>query len=221
MTFSDEILMAYVDGELDDKTRVQVESALNADPEVARRVASHRARRESRTPARVIPIRPRNVSPRSWPTWSALAASFVIGALVLRVGTNLRPSEPITTRNGQLLASGALEQALTNQLASDPAAQAAVRIGVSFRSKSGEYCRTFELRDENALAGLACRGDQTWKVAVLAQTATPDASRPEFRPAISSLPPFIVEAVKQTIVGDPLDAKTEGDARANRWRVPP
>ncbi len=43
MNFSEETLMAYVDGELDAATREQVEQAVAADPEVARRVAAHQA----------------------------------------------------------------------------------------------------------------------------------------------------------------------------------
>jgi hypothetical protein len=42
---SDEILMAYVDNELDVKTRASVELAMAADPEVAKRVARHKALR--------------------------------------------------------------------------------------------------------------------------------------------------------------------------------
>jgi len=40
MTFSDEVLMAYADGELDATTRAQVQQAIGADPELARRVAA-------------------------------------------------------------------------------------------------------------------------------------------------------------------------------------
>lgn len=42
---SDEILMAYADNELDAQTRVSVEAAMAADPEVAERVAHHQALR--------------------------------------------------------------------------------------------------------------------------------------------------------------------------------
>jgi hypothetical protein len=45
MTFSEETLMAYVDGELDAKARADVEAAMAADPEVAERVARHEALR--------------------------------------------------------------------------------------------------------------------------------------------------------------------------------
>src|SRR5580704_13016101 len=47
MTFSDEVLMAYADGELDLRTRAQVEDAMAADPQIARRVAAHQALRNT------------------------------------------------------------------------------------------------------------------------------------------------------------------------------
>jgi hypothetical protein len=46
MTISDEVLMAYADGELDAAARNAVESAMRADPQLEKRVAQHRALRE-------------------------------------------------------------------------------------------------------------------------------------------------------------------------------
>jgi hypothetical protein len=45
MKFSDEILMAYADGELSEPVRSEVERALRADPALAARVAQHKAMR--------------------------------------------------------------------------------------------------------------------------------------------------------------------------------
>ena len=47
MTFSDDVLMAYADGELDLRTRAQVEDAMAADPQIASRVAAHQALRNT------------------------------------------------------------------------------------------------------------------------------------------------------------------------------
>ena len=250
MTFSDDVLMAYADGELDLRTRAQVEDAMAADPQIASRVATHQALRKTLqsgfekvldepipdrliTAARatsrvrsenrvVVPLRPRR--PRAgalprWasPGWGAIAASFVLGALVWHFGTDWYSSGPVTERDGQLLAAGALDKALSNQLASAQAAQAPVQIGVSFRSKGGKYCRTFQLREHTNLAGLACREQDNWKLEALAQSdASPD-SHSDFRPAASALPPPIAQAVDQAIDGEPLDAKAEAQARTNQW----
>jgi hypothetical protein len=244
MTFSDEVLMAYADGELDTATRQQVQDAIDQYPEIARRVASHRALRDSlrssfdpvlnetlperlisaaraepREPAesRVVPLR-RNAAPvRPWPKWAALAASFVLGALALQFGTSLRESASITERNGQLLASGALQQALSNQLTGPRANEAPVQIGVSFLSKSGHYCRTFQLQEATSLDGLACNEAGNWKLEVLARAEVSPTQNPQYRPAGSSLPPAVIQAVNDNIAGDPLDAKSEARARAQQW----
>src|SRR5580658_10813680 len=46
MTISEETLMAFADGELDDSARAAVELAMREDPELSKRVARHRALRE-------------------------------------------------------------------------------------------------------------------------------------------------------------------------------
>lgn len=45
MSYDDEILMAYADGELDEAKRAEVAAAIAQDPELARRVEKHRALR--------------------------------------------------------------------------------------------------------------------------------------------------------------------------------
>jgi hypothetical protein len=114
-----------------------------------------------------------------------------------------------------------LDKALSNQLASEQPAQSPVQIGVSFRSKDGNYCRTFQLREHTNLAGLACRDQDKWKLEALAQgEASPPGAHPEFRPAGSALPPSIAQAVDQAIDGEPLDAAAEAHAKTNQWRRP-
>ena len=251
MTLSDDVLMAYADGELDLRTRAQVEDAMAADPQIASRVAAHQALRKTlqsgfdkvldepipdrliaaaransrvRSESRaVVPLRPR----RPWagalphwasPGWGAIAASFVLGALVWHFGADWYSFGPVSERNGQLLAAGALDKALSNQLASVQPAQAPVQIGVSFRSKGGRYCRTFQVREHTNLAGFACRGQDSWELEALAQSDASPGAHSEFRPAGSALPPAIAQAVDQAMEGEPLDAKAEAQARANQWR---
>jgi len=45
MKFSEETLMAYADDELDTQTRSAVEAAMATDPEIARKIAQHKALR--------------------------------------------------------------------------------------------------------------------------------------------------------------------------------
>ena len=245
MTFPEEVLMAYADDELDAPTRAAVDAAMASDPEIARCIAQHKALRnrlhsafnkvlEEPVPARVLqvvrsdpgeprksnvmPLRRRQAQRWTWPQWTAIAASLLIGAVAARltwVYTEI--SGPIAMRGDRLLAAGALAAALSDQLASEQTAAGPARIGITFRAKSGEYCRTFTLR-QPALAGLACRSAAGWQVGVLAHTESPGASAGTYRQAASSMPPAVVAAVGDRIVGEPLDQSAEAVARSRHWQ---
>jgi hypothetical protein len=62
-SFSDEILMAYADGELDEATRRAVEEAMRKDAALARRVAEHKAMRND-VFAAYAPVAEEAVPPR-------------------------------------------------------------------------------------------------------------------------------------------------------------
>jgi hypothetical protein len=246
VTFSDEVLMAYADGELDPETRSQVQAAIATDPDVARRVAAHTALRASvratfdavldepvperliaaahasraAGPAsRIVPLRRKSaVRLPSWQQWGALAASFVLGALVWQFGSGHR-SGVLLERNGRVFASAALAQALSNQLASEQSPQSEVQIGVSFRSKSGQYCRTFQLHDANVLAGLACRADEKWQLELVVPGVPSSQGPSGYRQAASALPPAVIQAVNDSISGEPLDAQAETAARTKQWKA--
>jgi hypothetical protein len=240
MTFSDETVMAYVDGELDDATRTAVESALATDADLAQRVARHRelrarlhsefdpvlrepipeqllatAKGTSAKPhtANVIALTRIRARHWAWPQWGALAASFVLIAPLLR---HKPTAGPLDIREGKVLASGALAQALSEQLASNQIGDAPMHVGVSFLSRDGDYCRTFVFRDKSAVAGLACRDGESWRLKVL-ETTRPTSGSGEYQPAASGLPPAIEQSVEELIVGDPLDAKAEAAAGGNGW----
>jgi hypothetical protein len=245
MTFTDEIVMAYVDGELDEKARTAVSAALATDPELARRVARHRAFREqlhnefaavleervperlvvaarggaaSPVPTNVIALQPRPAMRWSWPQWGAMAASLAVGVLVAPFLWRQGAREPLVVQRGQVVASGTLAFALSEQLASTQAADTRIGIGVSFLSRDGSYCRTFVLRDQSAVAGLACHEHAQWRLEALA-AATPSSAAPgRYRPAASSLPPAVARTLDELIVGEPLDASAESAARARGWR---
>lgn len=246
MTFSEEVLMAYADNELDAQTRAAVEAAMAADPEIARRVARHKALRTrlrsafdkvldepiperltgtartapapaTRRENNVVPLRRKTAPRRSWPHWGAIAASLVLGLVAGQIVRLYSESAPITERDGRLLASGGLAHALSTQLASDQTELTPVQVGVSFRSKSGNYCRTFTLHDAAAMAGLACHEGDNWRVQVLTQTSSPTAGKATYTQAGSAMPKAILQAVDEEIAGDPLDARGEAAARSKDW----
>jgi len=245
MNFPDEMLMAYADGELDSEARATVEAAMASDPEIARRVAQHSALRnrfraafnkvlEEPVPPRlsmlvsggstgsrkgkVVPLHPRQARQWTWPQWSAIAASLIVGVIVGRlVLTQARTPALIAMTGGRAFAAGTLSAALSDQLVHDQTTVESVRIGVSFRSKSGEFCRTFVLRRPAALAGLACRTADGWQLGVLARASSPGGGSGDYRQAASAMPPALVAAVEERIAGQPLDARAEAAARARHW----
>jgi Putative zinc-finger len=152
----------------------------------------------------------------SWPQWSAIAASLVLGVIAGRLSqTGVEPL-PVASARDQVLASGDLAHALSAQLASEQSENAPVRIGISFRSKSGEYCRTFALA--NRLGGLACRHDRDWRLRVLAPIEAAAPASSAYRMAGSEMPPAVVREVQTEITGNPLDANEEKSARQRGWR---
>lgn len=228
MKFSDETLMAYADGELDSATRADIEGAMAGDPDVARAVERHRrlaarvrtayaAELEEPVPARLSALvaKPagRGIALRRWqaPAWTALAASVVgLGVAVLLMR---EPAVPYEEVGGVLLARADLDEALTSALASRPE-DARVSIGISFRDRQGDFCRTFQLRQEEPVAGLACRHGEAWQLRALAKAA---AQEGEVRTA-SAMPLAVLQAVDAAIDGEPLDAAAEAAARDAGWR---
>jgi hypothetical protein len=149
----------------------------------------------------------------SWPQWGAIAASLIVGVLAGRSAMQ-GPSMLVATRAGQVVATGALAEALTERPAGRVAGAQDLAIGVSFVAKSGEYCRTFTARDA---AGLVCRTGDAWRVQALSQ-GQPAARSGEYRMAGAELPPLILRAIDESIAGEALDAQQEAAALEHGWQ---
>jgi hypothetical protein len=241
MKFSDETLMAYADGELDAETRAAIERELAADPDIARRVAQHLSLAK-KIGAAFDPVLREAVPDRlkdavaadtgtviglpklraatpartwSWPQWSAIAASLVVGVLAGRMFLPDRSPAQMAMESGGFVARGALEQALSTQLASTQAGDAPIRIGISFRSKSGTYCRTFSLA--NGWAGLGCKAGSDWHLEAVARAPTDTHSSDAYRMAADEVPAAVMREVEQRIAGSSLDAREEEAALHRAW----
>lgn len=240
MKFSDETLMAYADGELQPAERAEVEAAMAQDPAVARAVERHRALAArvrgayddvlaEPVPARLASLvagsdstvtdlatrRRREgaaAGSRPLPGWIALAASVTLG-LFAGLFLARSPRAPFAVEDGALIAQGALDSTLSAGLASAPGT-GEIRIGISFRSRDGDYCRTFHLQQEAPLAGLACRHGDAWRLEVLAAATAQEGG---LRPA-AAMPIAVLRAVDATIEGEPLDSAAEIAARDAGWR---
>jgi len=225
------MLMAYLDGELDEAARSAVEAALAADPELAQELGRQRrlgealrarydpiadeavpARLRSLLEPRIVDLeheRRRRWRP-SWPAAAAIAASLMVGILLGRTLPE-GVSGPVGIEQGRLVAQGTLAEALERQLASEQQADAATRIGVSFARADGRFCRTF---DSESLAGLACRADGAWQLVAIAEGNAPP--RAGYRQAGSNSA-MILEAAQGMMADEPLDAEAERRTRDAGW----
>lgn len=156
----------------------------------------------------------------AWPTWLGLAASVLLGVFV-----GLRLQSPTPTSDGSATALGGAaavvaDAGLAQALATERAAQAVqpggVQVGISFVSRSGDYCRSFTLSAQ-AQAGLACQHDGQWKVQVLAR-ADDASSSGAYRQAGTAMPAAVLQAIDAQIEGVPLDAQAEAAAIRHGWR---
>jgi len=144
------------------------------------------------------------------PAWAAMAASLVVG--VLAGGTLLSQRGPFVGEPGNLYAGADLTRVLDTQLASAPEnANAPTRIGVTFRNRDGDICRTFT--QGNAVSGLACRDNRRWAVRAVVTSGEANGA---YRQA-GSAAPAVLAMVDATIQGDAFDAAQERAARDHSW----
>ncbi len=231
MNFTDETLMAFVDGELDAGERAAVVEAMARDPGVRSRVDCYRLQREQlqaaydRVLVEPVPERLlaaaqgiRSIRPAHRPAgaqWAAIAASLFLGA-ALAWGVLRQTGEALITADGDgLVAGGALAQTLSNDLAGKTTGRS-VEIGLSFRDRSGNYCRTFRLATTDPVAGVACRGPTNWQVKLVTRdvAGTPATA---YRQAGSALSADVLRTVELLISGDPFDVAEESAARERGW----
>ena len=151
------------------------------------------------------------------PAAGALALGLFVGLAVERFAVTEAPllqSKP----NGQTVARGELARVLSEELASMQNPSGAVRVGLSFRSRSGRDCRTFIWDGTiNSMSGIACHNDGDWVVAALATGASNTNAQAQYQMAGAAMPDTIRNMIKEMIAGRPFDASTERAARASNW----
>jgi len=228
-----ETLIAFVDGELPPTEMERIAALLAARPDLEAYVAQQEKLRANLKQkfdgvlAEPVPrhlvdaVRTAKVSWR-WRLRAALGRRFVLRSLApagaalalgLAIGIALQPARDLTLSvSGQMLAGGALGQALDRKLASAGYDGQGPRIGISFRDHAGEACRTFT---SGAQAGLACHRRGRWAVATLVTQPVEDSGA--YRMAGSQMPDAVRRAVADAIDGAPFDAAAEAEARAHGW----
>ncbi|AUW59372.1 anti-sigma factor [Sphingobium sp. SCG-1] len=231
---TEEMLVAYADGELDDINRRRVERALAEDPALAKQLAAHQKLRTTLAAhyaplaneivpdrfaillqsgvsdiAQAREVKERRPVWRSWTSIAAVAAGLLLGLMAGRQWAD--EAGPLAIKKDMMVARGGLAHALDTQLASAQDATAVVRIGLTFRAKDGSWCRSF---DSAAVSGVACRADEDWRI----EQAIPGASQTTPYRQASSADARLSETVEALMAGEPMNATGENAARANGWR---
>jgi len=220
MTVSPDVLKAFIDGELAADDANGVAAKIAGDPDLAAYVEDQkRLKRILASPAVTWARRTyeRALSQgASFIPACAMAAGIALGVVLagsFGIATDLRSD------NGTLVAQGELARVLSTALSSEETARpAAARIGASFWSKNGSFCRSFATRgaSESALAGIACRERGAWRIAAMAAIAPEDGA--EQRLVSADLPASIRNTMENLIVGDILTGEAERQARYQGWR---
>jgi len=242
---SDELLVAYVDGTVDEARKAALAAREATDRDFHARAAAYRRLRrrlnmafdpilEEPVPQRllnaamapprrgdVLPLRPRvaravRVS-AALKGAMAMAASLLVGILIGRhiLDGHAPPSAFMADRGG-LYADGPLAARLQTSPSGEADGESAF-ILLSFRDAQGGFCRVFRLESAR-LAGLACLEGRHWRLAAL-EAVDAALAAPGLRPAGAALlPPAIRDGVARRIDGDPLSLEEERAALAAGWR---
>lgn len=229
----EEEFFAWLDGELDGEAAARVAAQVAASPELSARADEHRrltaglrtafepVMEEATVPprfegAQVVDFgakavaRDRRRNGFGFPQWAAMAATLALGLVVGNMVGD-RSGAPVSNREGRLIAAGALDQALDQQLTSvnsgDP-----VRVGLTFRDRQGTICRSFR---DGAASGLACRANGDWQIRGMFQGA--EGQSGDYRMAAGE-DPRLAAMIDETIAGEPFDAAAEKAALERDWR---
>lgn len=241
-----EELCAYIDGELGPSEMAKIATAVESSPELKQYVLNQERLLENlrsafaplmneAVPERLFlaainaPVSMRS-RVREWlgqrvSHHSGSVLRFAVPTAALAVGLFVgigleRPDSAdfiASPGSGQIIARADLARALNHELASQPSA-ATTRIGMTFRSKSGDICRTFEVAGAvSTTDGIACHQGDEWQVGALVN-GTKQSQTAGYELAGSSTPQAIRDAVTSDMVGLPFDAKAERTARDNGWK---
>ena len=245
MNITDELLMAYADGEVDETTGQHIERAIAADASLRAKVEQHRALRTQLSAAfdpvlsEPVPDRLKNLAAGTGPTnvtdlsqartarearqtrfFQQPTAWMSLAASVV-LGVAIGFFGLGERDSGMIVAQAeglAASGDLANALAKNLSADsnsAGVHIGISFLAKTGEYCRSFAVTD-GAFAGYACRDTDAWRIRMLTPARVSETG--DFRTASSVLPESVLAAIDDDMDGAALDADEEAKARDRGWR---
>ena len=228
----DEKFFAWLDGELEPAEAAEMEARVGADPALAKLAEQHRSLgvklKYAFEPISSVPVPERltdalapsakvidfaSARRRRWmppiAQWSAIAATLAVGVFLGTMVPERRPG-PVEIEGGKIYAAATLGHALDAELASAPSGN--VRIGMTFRARGGEICRTFT---QSAAGGLACRFGNRWQIKGL--FGAPEGQDSDYRMA-GGMDPNLAGLVSSTIAGEPFDSAQEKAEQLAHWR---
>lgn len=241
---TDEQLMAFADGALEDAEADAIAAAIAEDDTlVARLEALERGRRLAHqafagvaaapVPTRLVaaviaadaaatpPAQAAN-APRQAPFWrlgAAVAAGLVAGVVLGPIMAGIANRQPEGTTTLAALPPR-LEAALAQELSGariGAGEQRGFALVSSHRLGDGTLCRSFAIEGREPGAGLACHRDGRWQVDAFLRQAPERPGAAAFRPA-SGVDPLIEEKLDRAEASAPLSAAEEAEARARGWR---
>ena len=215
MTVPPDVLKAFIEGKLAHQEASGVAAQIANDPDLAAYVEDQRAFQAALASPPMTWLRrlgERATSQGvSWIPALAMAAGIVLGVLLAAsfgIATDMR------SNGGALIAQGELAHVLNTSLASDAENQPSsrARVGTSFWSKNGVFCRSFSTRRnaQSALAGVACRERGAWQIVTMAAIGAGES--------VETLPASVRTVMENLIVGEPLKDAAERQARSQGWR---
>jgi anti-sigma-K factor RskA len=245
MSFDDETLMAYADGELALDLHAQVEQAMREDPAVAAAVERHRALRadvfaafagvlDEPVPQRLKPAASDGRGPVrvdllaqagakalparwSWRQWGGMAASLAAGVLAGALGwQQLQGKDMDSAPFGRQGGALVARGELADALSTRLAADAPNGSVRLGVSFAAKGGEYCRSFQLGTTSGLACRQGGEWRIPVLAQEE--GAAQTGYRQAGSGMPAAVLDAIDARIAGASLDAAAERAAREQGWR---
>lgn len=238
MSITPEELAAFADGELSGADEARIAAAVEAEPELAARVAAHRALKQ-RLAGHFAPILeqpvPDRLSRLLAPTETARETQTdgIVDFAAAKARVEARRRLPAWSWGGAAIAASLvaatlfvmrgeeapqeryagvrLASALDTQLAASQPRDADARILLTFRNDAGEYCRAYS---ETDASGIACHDSNGWRLEAVGKGGA--AQNTEFRMAGSESE--VLAAAQEMAVAGALSADEEAAARKNGWR---
>jgi len=240
MTFDQQTIMAYVDGECDAVTAKRIEKAMASDAMLAEQIGRERALRE-KLAAHYAPVISEEIPDRLTAMLASAAAPNVdhsfAGRKAQRAHNNQRRSFGVAQWGamaatlalgvivGQFGLDGGSETPFTQQgqalIASGPLEQALDKQLASAQADDSDFRIGLTFRAKSgticrsfsgeAVSGIGCRDGQHWKMV----STLPGGEQSDYRQASSSA---INAAASELMANGPMDADAERKALESGWQ---